>query len=142
MAAGGCRQHGACHLFEVTDRDHRVAIAGKYDFALLGDFEMGRQRARRLASDRPTGGSSAASDGTAAAMEERQLDLVAAGPADEVRLRPVEGNVGCQEAGVLRRIGVTQHHFQVAASPLERPSPGRQLQQPVQRLGCGLEVGA
>src|SRR5205085_10607713 len=96
MAVGGCRQHGACHLFEVTDRDHRVAIAGKYDFALLGDFEMGRQRARRLASDRPTGGSSAASDGTAAAMGERQLDLVAAGPAGQGPLPPVEGEDGPQ----------------------------------------------
>ena len=59
------------------------------------------------------GRSTAAADAAAAAVEEREPDVVPPAGGDDLFLRPVQRPRGGEAAGVLRRIGVADHHLLV-----------------------------
>ena len=82
--------------------------------ALLGDAQAAVDRARRLRPDREVGRPAAAADTAAAAVEQRQLDAVPRGT--RRRSPPARGRAPTRRAaGVLRRVGVADHHFLVPA---------------------------
>ena len=92
-------------------RDGRVAVVRGDDLALLGQLEPAVDRARGAAEDRPVRRPAPAADRAAAPVEERQLDLPGPGHRDQAGWRLVEHPGRRQEAGLLVRVRVAEHHL-------------------------------
>ena len=106
-------------LLELAQRDRRVGVVGGDHLALLGQLEAAVDRARGLGEDRPVRRSATPADRAAAAVEQGQLESVPAGRLDQRCLRPVEQPVRRQEARLLVRVGVAEHHL-LAIAPSAR----------------------
>ena len=128
VLGGGGQQHGRGDLLEVPLGDGRVGVVGRDDLALLGELEPAVHGAGRLREDRAVGGPAAAADGAAATVEQRERDAVAPGDGDQRLLRLVEQPVGGQDAALLGRVRVAQHHLLARrrASGGARGRPGRE----------------
>ena len=72
---------------------------------------------------RPT----AASNGAPSAVKQRQPHAVAGTDGDDVLLRTVQRPIGAQAAGILRGIGITNHHFLMTAEPVPVPRDREQI---------------
>ena len=96
--------------------DGQVGVVGRDRLPLLGHLETAVDRARSLGHDGPVGGAAATADGTAAAVEERQLDAVAPSHLRQAGLGSIEHPHRGQEARLLVRIGVAEHHFLAIAA--------------------------
>ena len=104
-----CEEDGAGHLLQVAPGDRRVGIVRGNDLALLGQLEAAIHGAWRLAEDGAVRRAAAATDGTAAPVEEGQPDATRTSRVDEGRLRPVQTPGRGQEARLLVRIRVAEH---------------------------------
>ena len=111
----GCRSHG----LHVADGKHRVAVTGENDLALFGELEAALDGTDRLGEHRTVGRAAAATDGTAAAMEQRQVDVVRFGPLGDAFLGGVQRQRGGGRSGVLRGIGVAEHDLELVAGGLQ-----------------------
>jgi len=85
----------------VAHRDRGLAVAGEDDLALLGELEAAVDGMRRLREDGGVGGSAAAAERTAAAVEEGETDARLLRPQGDLALRLVQGEVGGDRADVL-----------------------------------------
>ena len=106
--------------------------------ALLGHAQPAVDRTRRLRPDREVGRAAAAADAAAAAVEQRQLDAVPRARGDDLFLRAVELPRRGEPAGVLRRVGVADHHLLVARDARAIP---RQREQRVEHRAGALQIG-
>ncbi len=92
----GGPQHSVAHLAQVVIGDVRVGEAVGHHLALFGDLDAAADRAGRLRQDRLVGRPTAAPDGAAATMKERQRHVMLAADVDQRPLRAVERPVGRQ----------------------------------------------
>ena len=100
--------------FDMTAGERRVSIAGEDDLALLGQLEATIDRTARLGEHGFVRRSTTAADGAAATMEEREVDIVRLSPAGNAVLCGVERKRCGGRAGILRRVGVSQHDLHAA----------------------------
>ena len=106
----------AGQLLEVPPRDGRVGVVRGDDLALLGQLEPAVDRAGRAAQDGPVGRPPAAPDRPAATVEQRQLHAVPRGRIDQRRLGLVEHPGRGEEARLLVRVRVAEHHLLAVAA--------------------------
>src|SRR5690625_4986258 len=84
---GAVHQSSRRYLLDVARGDNWIAVAGRDDFALLGEFEAAIDRARGLGQYRAVCGASPASQCAASTVEEGEFDVVALGPLRDFFLR-------------------------------------------------------
>ena len=125
----------------MASRDRRVAVAGEDHLPLLGDFEVARDRARRLGADCAIGGPAAAPQRSAAAVEQDQPETALLRPRSEGRLCVVQRDGRRRRPDLLRGIGVTEHHLDPAAVGREAPAHRPQLEHLVHHRGRSRQVG-
>ena len=118
-ARRGLQQGRRSHGLDVADGQHRVAVTGEDDLALLGELEAALDGTDRLGEHRAVGGAAATTYGTAAAMEQGQIDVVRLSPLGDALLSGVQGQRGGGRAGVLRGVGVTEHDLELVAGGLQ-----------------------
>ncbi len=96
-------------------RERAIAVAGEDDLALFGDLESTRDRAGRLRHHRAVGRSAAATERTAAAVEEREANRVLRGPRGKLCLGGVEREVRRHGSALLCGVRVAEHDLERAA---------------------------
>ena len=111
-------QGGGHVLLQVVDRHRGAAVFEADHFALFGDADAPRHRARRLRQQRHAGGRAAPGNGAAAAVEQGQRHAVFLEGFGERFLGTELGPGGAQKAGVLGGIRITDHHFLTVDDPL------------------------
>ena len=107
----------------------RVAVLVGERLALLGDPQPCADRPGGLAEDRPARRAAAAADARAATVEESPAHASVAAHLADVTLGLVQRPVGGEEADVLVRVGVAEHHL------LHRVAEDRAV------LGQGEQIG-
>ena len=120
-------------------RGAAVGILAGDDLALLGDAHAAIHCAGRLGGDGPARRCAAAADGTAAAVEEADLDVVRLAGLDDCRLSLGEFPFGGEVAAVLVAVGVAEHGLDLAVAH-ECGSCLGLSQQLVEDAGCVVEV--
>src|SRR5260370_4040359 len=103
----------------MAPRDRRIAVARKYDLALLGHLESTGHGSWGLGADRAIGRAAAAPERSAAPMEHRESNVAALGPRRQLRLRLVQRQRRRQRSDLLGRIRVAEHHL-YAPAPYSR----------------------
>ena len=86
-ARSGLQQRRGGDGFQMADGQHRVAVAGENDLALLGEFEAAVDGALRLGEHRAVGGATASTDGATTAVEQRQSMSCFAAQRDDSAIR-------------------------------------------------------
>src|SRR3569623_2598588 len=104
---------------ELVHRRLAVAVFVRQHLALLGELDLTLHRARRLREDGFMRGAAAASHRAAAAVKYTALHAARAGDRDDLLLRLVELPRRGDDAAVLARIGITQHHLLLLARDLQ-----------------------
>ena len=140
-------QGGGGDLLDVAGGDDRVAVPGKDDLALLGDLEPAVDRPGRLGEQGPVGRAAPAPERPAAAVEQRQREVVPTGPLRDLALRDVERERRGDRADVLGRVGVAEHDLDAATVGRQAALHGGQVQHRLKdvdargKVGVGLEQG-
>ena len=144
---GPGKQNGRGQSLQVALRDGGVGVPGEHDLALLGHLEATGDGSRGLRGDGTMQWPAAAPQGAASAVEQREVQGMAARPRDQLGLGIGQGQRCGRRPHILRRVGVAEHHFDVAVH-LVQPLFGRGQGQPgLQDLtgrcqvGTGLEQG-
>ena len=114
--AEGRRDRRIRQLLKVAQRDVRVDVAVRDHLPLLGQLEPSVDRPFRLGDDGTRHRTSATADRASAAVEQRQLDLMATSKVDERFLRAVEHPCRREGARFLGGVGVTEHHLLAVAA--------------------------
>ena len=127
-------------LLDVPGGDDRVAVAGEDDLALLGELEPAVDRPRGLREQRAVGGAATAAEGTAAAVEEREHDVVATRPLRDAALRGVQRERRGDGPDVLGRVRVAEHDLDPAAVLREPALHLRERQGALEDVDRRLEV--
>ena len=87
---------------------------------LFGDANLPLHRAARLREDRLVARTAAAPDGAAAPVEETDAHAMLAEHFDKADLRLVKLPARGDEAAVLVRIGIAEHHLLLAAPRIDQ----------------------
>ena len=118
-AWSGLQQRCSRNGLDVADGQCRVAVACEDDLALLSELEAALYGADRLCEYGTVSRAAAAADGTTAAMEQGQIDVMRFRPLGDAFLCGMQGQ-GCGgRASVLRGVGVAEHDFHLAAGGLQ-----------------------
>ena len=132
---GGGHQH-----FQVAAPHFRVRILGRDDFALLRQTDLSLHGAGRLGQDGFVAGSAATSHGTAAAVEQAQLDLVFLEHGHQLDLGLVQFPAGGEETAVLVAVRVTEHDFLLVRARRQQATVERQAEGARHDGGTGAQV--
>ena len=110
---------------EVPPRQPGQAVLERDRLALLGELEPAVDGVRRLGEDRGVRRAAAAPRAAAPAVEDGQLDAALAREPGERLLRPEDLPLGRDDAAVLARVGVADHHLEPRARRCGRGAPRR-----------------
>ena len=111
----------ATRRLEVPPREPRQAVLERDRLALLGELEPAVDRVRRLREDRRVRRAAAPPRATAPAVEDRQLDAALARQPGELLLGAEDLPLGGDDAAVLPRVRVADHHLEpLARRPVEQ----------------------
>ena len=127
-------------LLQVAVRQLWIRVTPGDRLTLFGETETAIHTARRLGSDGAVGGTTAACDRPAAAMEDRQGDAMLLRDFGDLFLRLVECPVGGDVASILVAIGVSDHHHLGVAAGRQMLAIQGKAVQPFQDGGRGLQV--
>ncbi len=125
----------------MVPRDVGVAVASERDLALLGHLEPAVDRPGRLGDDRARRGAAAATERASAAVEQRDRQAAAPAPVGDRALGLVERERGGEHAGLLRRVGVAEHHLEPATVRAQARADRRERDDVVQDRGRVGELG-
>ena len=131
-------QHRGADLLQVPFGDHRLAVPGEDDLALLGDLERPVDRTRRLGQHGAAGRPAAAAERAAPAVEQGQPDLVGGGPFGQLGLRVEQPQGGAGRPELLGRVGVAEHRLKLTAVGGQPPGDRRDREhggQHIRRVG-------
>ena len=121
--------------------DRRFAVAGEDDLALLGELEPAVDGVRRLREDRRVGRPSAATERSAASVEQGQGDAGILRPEGDLLLRLVQREVRGDRADILGRVRVPEHDLQTVPGLGHACAELRELDDLGENLRCRLQVG-
>ncbi len=105
---------------QIASPDLGVRVFARYDLTLFGDADLPLHRAARLRQDRVVAWTAAAPDRAAAPMEEADAHAMLAEDFDQADLRLVKLPARGDEAAVLVRIGIAEHHLLLAALRIDQ----------------------
>ena len=135
------QQRRRCHLLDVALGDGGIAVPGEDHLALLGQLEPPVHRPGRLRQHGPVGRAATTAERTAAAVEERQGDVVLPGPGRDPGLRVVQGERRRRRSHVLGGVAVAEHHLHPPTGVGEPLLDPRVLHDLGQGVDAGLQVG-
>ena len=141
-ASGSARQNdGVEDLLEVAVCERRQAVAKRDNLALLGEAHAASEAPRRLGKNGAVRAPAAASDGTAAAVEQAQGDARLAARRRKAFLRAIKRPVRREESSVLCAVGIAEHDFlQAALLRLEGSPIDLMLKHGLQKVRTAAEV--
>ena len=128
-------QHAGREQLRLIGGRAAVRILERHDLPLLGEAEPALDRAGGLRGDGAAGGRAPAAHGAAPAMEEGDRHSAFPAQAGEPQLGLGELPVGEEEAAVLVRVGVHDHHLEYAALGTHGAAHQGNLQQVTHDLG-------
>ena len=103
--------HSCGDGFKVVESQFRQAVFRRQNFALFSDLDPPLQGSAGLGKDRLISGATAATDGTAAAMEQTGADAVLVGNTCDGLLGAIQLPSRGDNAAVFRRVRVAQHNL-------------------------------
>ena len=133
-------EHARGEQLHLIERGALVGIFVRDHLALLGDAEAAADRAGGLGGDGAAGRRAAAGDRAAAAMEEGDRDALLGADLGQLRLRLGKLPVGGDEAAILVRVRIADHHLLHLALPMRGAADQRHRQRLAHDRGRGAEI--
>ena len=112
---------------EIALRDRRIGVARRHGLALLGHAQSAAERRRGLRADRLARGTTATTECAAAAVEDREHDVGSGNRRCERELRAPQRDRRRDIADLFTRVGVADHHLQLATELAAQDRIGERL---------------